>query len=333
MLKKLTSLLFVFLTLVAASASFAGEYPERNINGYIVWGAGGVTDNVSRALASLAEKELGVSIIMQNKTGASGAIATTYVHNAPADGYSLLFGAENQGLYKVMNLSQIDYDEFIPLLIAMGNTGVVCVSPSSPYATYKDFIDAAQGEKKFSMGSTGPGGFPYVASCMMTDIHKGIRFNFVQFDGEAGALTALMGGHIDAVPVGLLSAAELIKGNKIRALAVLADKRLPQFPDLPAITEFFPEYERYLPWEAFYGVFIKKGTPDDIVNKLKDAFIKASQNPVFDKLAENLGGTKLALTGQDARTYVDKNRSVAAWLMQRAGAAKKSPAEFGIPEP
>ena len=137
MLKKLTSLLFVFLTLVAASASFAGEYPERNINGYIVWGAGGVTDNVSRALASLAEKELGVSIIMQNKTGASGAIATTYVHNAPADGYSLLFGAENQGLYKVMNLSQIDYDEFIPLLIAMGNTGVMCVSPSSPYANVK----------------------------------------------------------------------------------------------------------------------------------------------------------------------------------------------------
>ena len=129
----------------------------------------------------------------------------------------------------------INIDEFIPLLIAMGNTGVVCVSPSSPYATYKDFIDAAQGEKKFSMGSTNPGGFPYVASCMMTDIHKGIRFNFVQFDGEAGALTALMGGHIDAIPMRLLSAAELIKGNKIRALAISPCAGRPR-PSLPGPT-------------------------------------------------------------------------------------------------
>lgn len=95
-MKKL--LLTVLFTALMAQAAFAA-YPEKNLQGYIMWGAGGAMDNVARAITPMASKELGKTVIMQNKTGATGAVATTFVNNLPADGYTLLFGAENPNLY------------------------------------------------------------------------------------------------------------------------------------------------------------------------------------------------------------------------------------------
>ena len=123
-MKKL--LLTVLFTALMAQAAFAA-YPEKNLQGYIMWGAGGAMDNVARAITPMAGKELGKTVIMQNKTGATGAIATTFVNNLPADGYTLLFGAENPNLYKVTGLAKIDYADFDPVLLMMANVGVVVV--------------------------------------------------------------------------------------------------------------------------------------------------------------------------------------------------------------
>ena len=328
---------FLFLITVALFLALKGglveaAYPDKNITGVIMWGAGGVMDRVARAVGPIAEKELGRPIIMQNKTGASGAIATTYVKNAKADGYTLLFGAENPNLYKVMGLSPIDYDEFTPIWLMMSNVAVLCVPHDSPYKTYSEFITAAK-THKLRLGSTGPGGLPYVATSLIRAVHKGISFNLVQFDGEAPALTALMGKHIDAFPVSLTSSAELIKGGKVRALTIFDTQRNKNFKDIPSVLEEFPGYKQYLPWGAFYGVFVSKDTPKDIQKKLVTAFKKASESHNFKEFVTNMGATYLGLTGDAAKKYIAQNRSVSAWLMQRAGATKKSPASFGIPEP
>lgn len=106
-------ILFICGTALAA-------YPEKNIHGVVMWGAGGALDNVSRAVAPIASSVLGKSIIIQNKTGATGAIAAALVANSPADGYTILFGAENPNLYKVTGLSKIDYNDFDPSYPAHG---------------------------------------------------------------------------------------------------------------------------------------------------------------------------------------------------------------------
>ncbi len=326
------SLLAVLVTVMVAHAAFAA-YPEKNLQGYIMWGAGGAMDNVARAITPMASEVLGRTVIMQNRTGATGAIATAFVNNLPADGYSLLFGAENPNLYKVTGLAQIDYDNFDPVLLMMANVGVVLVPKDSPYATFKDLIEAAKSGAKIKMGSTGPGGLPYVATTMIENVH-GLKFPQVQFDGEGPAVTALMGGHIDAVAVGLLACANFINSENVRAIAVISSERVDAIKQVPAITEFYEqEYAPYLPWGAFFGVFVKKGTPAEAYEALQKAYLTAYNDPKFDEFAKTMGGVKLGLTGDAAREYIKQNQSVSAWLLYDAGGAKESPEKFGIPRP
>ncbi|MCE5202470.1 MAG: tripartite tricarboxylate transporter substrate binding protein [Synergistaceae bacterium] len=325
--------LFIALVLVtiAVSSGFAA-YPDKNIQGYIQWGAGGGMDGVARALSPLAEKYLGKAIILQNKTGASGAVATTFVANQPADGYSLLYAAENPATYRVLGLSPLSFNDFEPIILAVEGAVVVCVNPDTPYKTFKDLVEAAKKNSKIKMGTSGTGGLPYVAGAMMKSIH-GISFNYIQFDGDGPGATALMGGHVDVMPLALSTSVEYIRAGRLRGLAVLRTKRVPQLPDVPAITEIYPEYKKYLPWGPFYGVFVKKGTPNDIVEKLTDAFTKAYNEPRFTEFVNNSGGFKLGLTGDKAKVFLKNFESTASWLIYNAGGAKKSPAEFKIPEP
>ena len=330
-MRRMKKLCVALLLLSVMTGSAIAAYPEKNPQGYIMWGAGGAMDNVARAITPIAQQHLGKTIILQNKTGATGAIATTFVANQPADGYSLLFGAENPNLYKVAGLSQIDYDQLDPVLLMMANVGVVVVAKDSPYKTYKDFIEAATSGKTISVGSTGPGGLAFVATTMIEKIH-GMKFNKIQFDGEGPCITALMGGHIDAVAVGLLAAANFIKSGSVRGLAMISTERIPGM-DVPAVTEAYKEYGPYLPWGAFFGVFVRKETPKEAFDALQAAYLKAYEDPKFDEFAKSMGGVKLGLTGDKARAYIKQNQSVSAWLLYDAGGAKFSPADFGIPRP
>ncbi len=332
MKKFVLAMIMVVSALFVSGCAFAA-YPEKPIQGYIMWGAGGALDNVSRAVTPTASEHLGNTVIMQNKTGATGAIAMTTVANAPADGYSVLFGAENPNLYKVTGISQIDYDQFDPIILLMENVGVVVVPKDSPYNSYNDLIEAAISGKSIKMGSTGPGGLPYVATNMIQKIH-GAKFTDVQFDGEGPSITALMGGHIDAVPVGLLAAASHINAGSVKGLAVISKERIESIKDVPTVVEAYPgEYDPYLPWGAFFGVFLKKGAPAEALEKLQDAFLKAYNDPKFTEFANTMGGVKLGLTGDAARAYIEQNKSVSAWLLYDAGGAKFSPEEFEIARP
>ena len=105
-------LLVCALVLALAGGAFAADYPAKNISGVVLWGAGGTTDSLIRPLSAVAEQYLGKSIIIQNMTGAAGSIATQYVYDAPADGYTLLMGAENPALYDVLDVSEVTYEQF-----------------------------------------------------------------------------------------------------------------------------------------------------------------------------------------------------------------------------
>lgn len=332
-MKKLCTFLFLLtFFVVAISAAAYAAYPEKNIQGYIMWGAGGGMDGVSRAISPLADKFLGKTVILQNKVGATGAVATTLVANSPADGYSLLYSAENPAIYRVLGLSKLSFHDFEPVIIAVEGAVVICVNIDTPYKTMKDLVEAAKSNKKIKMGTSGTGGLPYVAGAMMKTIH-GIEFNYIQFDGDGPGATAVMGGHAEVMPLALSTSAEYIRAGRLRGLAVLRTKRVPQLPNVPAITEIYPEYKQYLPWGPFYGVFAKKGTPAPVLAKLTESFLKASKEPRFKEFVKNSGGFEMGLTGAAAKDYLIKFESTASWLIHNAGGAKKSPAEFGISKP
>ena len=296
-------------------------------------GAGGSTDVVMRAVTPAAEEALGEDIVMTNRTGGVGAIATKFVMSQPADGYTLLMGAENPQLYKVMGLGDMDYSDFIPINILARGVPLLVANNDAPYDTFQEFVDYAQanpGEVK--IGSTGPGGLPSVVTAMMQSVVD-LPVTPVPYDGDGPALTALMGGAIDVMPAVLGAAIENVKAGRIKPLAVFETEANPLLPDVPPITEAYPEFAQYLPWGPFFGIFVNEGTPDEAVEKLRAAYSEAASQEKFQKLLQQRGYELLNITGEEAQEFLDNWQSVTSWLVYDAGLAETSPEEFDIPKP
>lgn len=328
------ALSLVLLGIFAAGAAFAA-YPDKNISGIIAWGAGGGTDNASRALTPIAEKLFGGKVILQNKPGAAGALATTTVANMPADGYTLLYNAEGPAIYKVLGLGKYDYDDFEPICLMLYGIDVIAVHPSTPYKTLEDLLKAAKEKPKtIKLATTGTGGIPFVLASMFKSM-KGAEFNMVGFDGDGSGITALLGGHVDAMPISMMGAGtvDLIKTGKLRALAIIHDKRVSQLPNVPAITEIYPEFKKKLPIGHYYGVFVKKGTPQPVVDTLRKAYMTAVKDPQFTDFIKRVNAIPLALTGEEAKKFIRKNQANVSWVLEDAGVTKVSPEKLGIPKP
>lgn len=319
-------------SLLLSGAAMA-DYPDRNIQGVIQWGAGGSTDTVTRTVTKLAEKHLGEEIVLVNKPGGTGVIATTYVNSRPSDGYTLLFGAENPQLYGVLGLSKLDYRDFYPVNVLARNIAVVLTHNDAPWNTLTELVADAQAKPdSIKMASTGPGGLSFVVEKMLQGVTD-FDVRSVPFDGTGPGVTALLGGHVDFMPVGLSAARENIRAGRAKALAVISDVPVEGFEGVPLITELYPEFEKYLPWGPFYGVFIKKDAPEDVKIKLTDAFHKAVNEPEFQTFLDNFGAIRVDLSANEADAWLNHWQSVTSWLLHDAAATKASPEEFNIPKP
>lgn len=317
---------------LAAVPAFA-DYPAKEIQGIIQWGAGGSTDTVSRAITPHAEKVLGGTVVMQNVTGGVGAIALNQVAEAEADGYKLLFGAENPLLYKVMQLGDKDYSDFIPVNIIARGVPILVANVDAPFNTFPELVEYVKANpKQVKFGSTGPGGLPSVVTAMINS-KTPLDVTFVPYDGDGPALTALQGGAIDVMPAVLGAAIEGIKGGTMKPIALFDVEASPQLPDVPTIVSTNPEFAEMLPWGPFFGVFVKKGTPDDVVAKLVAAYAEAAKVPDFVSLIDGRGFKMLSLSGAEAEAFLADWQSTTAWLIHGAGLTKTSPEEVGIPKP
>lgn len=318
---------------LSAGAVWA-DYPEKEIQGIIQWGAGGSTDTVMRSVTPHAEEALGGTVVMQNMTGAVGAIALNHVAGSAADGYTLLMGAENPMLYKIMGLGDKDYSAFTPVSILARGTPILVASNDAPFDTYAEMIDhvkANPGEVRF--GSTGPGGLPSVVTAMINAVEGELDVIAVPYDGDGPALTGLQGGAIDVMPVVLGLAVDGIRAGNMKALAVVDTQGVPQLPEVAPVTETSAGYDTYLPWGPFFGVFAPEGTPDEVVATLSAAYSEGAQNPEFVEMMEARGFTLMGISGEEAEAFLTKWQQGTAWLLQDAGLAKTSPEEFGIARP
>ncbi|MEI3607643.1 tripartite tricarboxylate transporter substrate binding protein [Pseudogracilibacillus sp. SE30717A] len=316
-----------------AEKESASSYPEKNIDGIIMWGEGGATDIIARTLAPMVESEIDGSLVMQNKAGAAGAIATQYVHDQPADGYTLLFGAENPNLYQVLDISDRSYQEdFVPVTIIANSFAGIIVKADSPFETLEDLVEFAKEKpNELIFGTTGEGGLPSVVLAMLQN-ELGTEFKTVPYDGEGPVTTALLGGEVDVTAVTVSAAQDYVESGDFRMLTVVNEEPIEALPDVPAITDSYPEIDKYLPWGPFQAVFAHKDTPADIVEKLSESFQAAVETDEFKDTLSNLGMEYMNISGQEAIDYVDQNRSTSAWMLYEAGETAKSPEEFDIPK-
>lgn len=319
---------------LAAAAASAQDYPAKEIQGIIQWGAGGSTDTVMRSVTPHAEEALGGTVVMQNVTGGVGAIALNQVAGQAADGYTLLMGAENPLLYKVMGLGDKDYSDFTPINILARGTPILVANPDAPFDDYEGmmaYIKENPGELR--LGATGPGGLPSVVTAMINTVEGEMDVISVPYDGDGPALTALQGGAIDVMPAVLGAAIEGIRAGNIKPLAVFDVAANDKLPEVPAVTSFNERYNTYLPWGPFFGVFVKKGTPDDVVAKLTEAYAAGAETADFQELMDNRGFTMMSISGAEAEDFLAKWQQGTTWLLQDAGLTKSSPEDFGIARP
>ncbi|WJR79484.1 tripartite tricarboxylate transporter substrate binding protein [Bradyrhizobium sp. NP1] len=298
--------LLLVLAACALSALPPGQalagYPERIIRLIVPYPPGGGTDAIARTLAQEMAKDLGQSVIIENKPGAGTIIGTQAVATSEGDGYTLLIGtfanAVNPSLYAKLPYDQ--HRDFAPVALIARSFNIVVVNPTSPIKSIADLIAAAKAEPdKLAYGTYGTGSSAHLAGELFKHM-TGVSLTTVPYKGAAPAITDLIGGQIQVMFTTVTSAAALIEAGQLRALAVTSAERSPAFPDLPTVAEAgVSGYEA----EAWYGLFAPARTPPEIIARLNRAVALAVRSEAFKTLARNEGLTLVAASPDELDRY------------------------------
>ncbi len=283
-------------------------YPPKEINGIIQWGAGGGTDSLMRPLSVLAQDILSTNIVLTNKTGETGSVAVQYVYDQEADGSCLLMGAENPALYDTLGISELTYDNFECIILIGDETTGVVVGKDSPYNSLTEIVNAAKGGKEVTLATTGIGGLPWEVAAMVTGI-TGAEFKQVEYSSDASAKEAVLSGECDFTISKVQMGYQEYKSGDYKWLCVLDTKPVSIMSDVPLITAEYPEFESYLPWGPFYGVFVKEGTDANVKAILADAFSKAYRDSSYKTMLGYFYINPLGYTGDEAKDYINKWRT------------------------
>lgn len=288
----------------------AGTYPSQPIRLVIPFSAGGPSDVLARTYADGLGRELGQTIVVENKPGAGGNIGSAFVAKAPPDGYSLVLGmvgthAINYGLYPDMPYSPAD---FAPVSIVGSAPIVVVAHPSSGLKTIKDLIDHKKANgAPVSYASPGAGTPQHLTGEMIKQQAK-VDLEHVPYRGGAPALNDVLGGHVPLAIISLPAALPHIRKGSLNALGVASAQRSPIANDIVTIAESgLPGFEV----DNWYGVFAPAGTPAPVVEKINLTLGKLAQEPALRQRLSDAGFVTLHDTPSQFATYV--NTEVAKW--------------------
>jgi tripartite-type tricarboxylate transporter receptor subunit TctC len=295
----LAALLLAVLSAEPASAL----YPDRLIRIVVPFAPGGGTDVIARTLAQEMAKDLGVSVIIENKPGAGTIIGTQAVAASEPDGYTLLMATFSHAV-NISLSAKLPYDphrDFAPVALVARSFNFVVVNPKSAINSIADLIAAAKADPdKLSYGTYGTGTSAHLAGELFKNMAK-VNLTTVPYKGAAPAITDLLGGQIQVMFTTVASAASLIAGGQLRALAVTSAKRSPAFPDLPSVAEAgVPGYAA----ESWYGLYAPAKTSADIIDRLNKSAANAVESEAFKKLGVNEGLVMVARPPEQLDRYV-----------------------------
>jgi tripartite-type tricarboxylate transporter receptor subunit TctC len=284
-------------TTLPALSRFASaqSYPTRQVHLLEGFGAGGAPDIVARLIGQSLSERLGQSFVIENRSGATGNIATEAVVRASPDGYTLLLATATNAINATMLKLNFDFIRDIAPIAAIVRVPLVMeVHPSVPAKTVAEFIAYAKAQPgKVNMASAGTGGVTHVAGEMFKTM-AGVDLFHVPYRGSQ-VLPALLTGEVQVYFGPLLSSLEYIKAGNFRALAVTTETRSPILPDVPALGETLPGYEA----SSWYGICGPKRTPAEVIEKLNREVNVSIAAPKLQAQLANLGGTTLAGSPDD----------------------------------
>ena len=299
-------------------AAIAQSYPSKPVQLIVPFAAGGNNDVSGRIIAQKMSESLGQQVVVDNKTGAGGAIGATAVARAKNDGYTLGFMssgpmASNVSLYKTL-----PYDP-VKDLVAVARTttspSVLAVHPSVPANNLKEFVAYLKANpKKVNYGTSGIGSSPHLAAVLFESM-AGVEMTGVPYRGGNQVNTDLLSGQIQLSFSPILEVVPHIQSGKLKAIAVTSSRRSALLPDVPAIAEMFPGYE-VLTWN---GIVAPAGTPPEVIARLNAEAVKAVNSPEIKARLLQLGLEPAPSSPAEFAAYIKSEIAGFAKLVKLAG--------------
>ncbi len=321
MMQRLAPLVVLALAAAIAPATAQEAYPNRPITMVVPFPPGGVADLTARPVAAAMEKVLKNPVGVVNKQGAAGAVGMQSVAVAKPDGYTLLLALSSISIIpeadKLFNRPPaFTVDQFAPIALISADPTILVVPADKPWKTAKDFIDDARKRPgQISYSSSGIYGTLHMAMELLSQA-AGIKLRHVPHAGAGPALTAILGGHVDALASGPAVVLPHIKAGKLRALAGWGDQRVAALPDVPTFKELgYPEAEFYI-WA---GVFAPKATPEPVLARLRATVREAVNDPEFKAAMDKLETPVTFKQGDEFQRFFEADARRLAEGVRRVG--------------
>lgn len=293
-------------TLFSATC-WAQDYPSQPGRIIVPFSAGGAADSIARIVSDGLSQELGQTFVVENRPGASGTLAATAVARSAPDGYTL--GLASFGTQVVspllMKLSYDPEQDLMPVVNVATFANVVLVNPSVPVENFQELealIKAKPGQIRYASSGVGANNHIFCET-MLANISGDMLH--IPYKGSTPALVDLMGGEFESM-CDVSLALQYVRANKLKLLAVGSESRLPDFPDVPTMSELgYPDGN----FSAWYGIVVSAGTPQEIIDKLNRAINKTLKS---DRVAEALKALDAQAIGgspKDFQNTIDSNRS------------------------
>ena len=291
------------LPAAALPALGQGEWaPDRPIRMLVGFAAGGSTDTTARIVAQAISPGLGQQVVVENRTGAGGNVASEHVARSPADGYTLVMGSmgthtANQALYKDLPF-HVARDFSAVSLVAL-SYALLVVHPSVPVQNVAELIAYAKANPgKLNAGTGGGGTSQHFAAAVFEHV-AGVRFTMVHYRGGAPAAADLVAGRVDLIFAPTVEVLEQVRSGKLRAIATSRPQPLEVLPQVPTIAAAVPGYE----FRSWLGVFAPAGTPAPVVGRISREIAAAVRRPEVRSRLEELGYEPVGSTAEEFAAF------------------------------
>jgi tripartite-type tricarboxylate transporter receptor subunit TctC len=313
-------LLVCIAGLLALPAAAADTYPSRPIRLYLAFPPGGAADIVARLVAQPLSRRLGQPVVVENKPGSGGNIVGDLIAHAAPDGYSLLIGPDNLFTINPHIFSSMPFDplrDIAPVATVVSNQLVLALNPKIAAKDFKEFVALAKrSNPPLFYASIGIGSQHHLAMEMLKQ-EAAIELTHVPYRGGGPAAVAVMAGDVAAM-FGGGSVFPMVKSGQLRGVAVSGRIRSAELPDLPSISEFYPDYEATL-WQ---GLFAPAGTPPDVIERLRqDVRTIVEMKDFADTLARTGSGEPYITTLDEFKTRIRRDYERYGRIVKAAGIA------------
>jgi tripartite-type tricarboxylate transporter receptor subunit TctC len=290
----------VAAAMTAGNTAHAQIYPDRTVKLVVPFPPGGITDVIARSLAVHAQQTMGQTMIVDNRGGGGGVIASDLVAKAAPDGYTVLLAAIGQAVVNKHLFAKLPYDpntDLAPVSLIAQGPNVLVVNASSPFKTVADLLAAAKkSPDSLTFGSYGSGSTPHLQAALLAQ-RTGAGFTHIPYKGSAPAMNDLLGGQTSFMFDSLITSRPYLKAGSLRALAVTSPKRSALLPDVPTFAEAGVPNFAFMAW---YGIHVPGKTPAPVIERLQKEVAAFSRSPVIVKQFADQG---LELTSNTPAEY------------------------------